>query len=252
MGPTSGEEQKTETTEAYGIDETLSFDLVSSNVSGYKSKYVKWGGRIFNVGTDKTFIQIYVDDDSEKNTLVKLTEPRTDLKEDDYVFVTGRIGDEKTYENVMGGKVTSLLLDRAIVEKTTRDKVAAPAKKVVNVGESVTQNNFNVTLEKIELAEDETRVYLRVKNESSETVSLYTYDAKIVQAGKQYERKSVWEAEDEFPDGDILPSVEVVGVVFFPKIEEEVKELTIFLDEPYGENWGKTWEMVKFSIVIPE
>ena len=51
-------------------------------------------------------------------------------------------------------------IEAGYIEAGTRNEVAAPASQVIPVNDSNTQNKFTVTLEKIELAQNETRFFI--------------------------------------------------------------------------------------------
>jgi hypothetical protein len=72
-------------------------------------------------------------------------------------------------------------------------------------------------VQKVEFAEDETRVFLAVKNGSSAQFNFYGSSGKAVQGGRQYE--STYSGTD-YPElsSDLVPGVFTSGVVVFPKM----------------------------------
>jgi P pilus assembly chaperone PapD len=102
------------------------------------------------------------------------------------------------------------------------------------VGETNEQNGFSVTLDKIELTDKQTRVWLSVKNASNYKVSLYDFSAKIVQGGKQLEPKYISNKDLELPS-EYLQNVSAKGVIVFPAVNE-TGNVKFVIDAPYAQD----------------
>ena len=57
------------------------------------------------------------------------------------------------------------------------------------------QLGYSITVEKVEFAEKETRVYVTIQNNGSSNFSAYSFNSKIIQNGKQYEEARNYSAD---------------------------------------------------------
>jgi hypothetical protein len=63
-------------------------------------------------------------------------------------------------------------LTLSTVTVTTYAEVVAPSEKTIKINESKDQHGYEVTIEKIEFANAETRVYLTINNNGSSNFSV--------------------------------------------------------------------------------
>src|SRR5699024_907574 len=91
------------------------------------------------------------------------------------------------------------------------------------------------TIQKIEFAEDQTRIYLAIDNQSKYTYTYYPFDTKIVQDSKQYEENDDYNLDDYDLDNEILSGVKSEGIVTFDKIDSS-KDFRIQLSG-YSDNY---------------
>ena len=196
----------------------------------FKNKGVKLMGRIFSVEEDgdDNYLQVFVEvSGDEKNTIVKDLVSKEKFKENEIVYIEGIVTDEFKGENAFGAEVLAPAIEATKVEKKSFMEAYRPTIKELSVSESKEQNNIKITIEKIELAEKETRVYLKVKNDSDNKFNLYTHTAKIIQDGKQFEEEYIFEDDYKEIQTDISPGVETDGIILFPKIEEGAFQFNI-------------------------
>lgn len=76
------------------------------------------------------------------------------------------------------------------VEKVSFAETFAPTKKTIKVNQTQEQRRYIVTLEKVELASEETRLYVNVKNESKNEILFYASDLKLIVNNKQIEAEN--------------------------------------------------------------
>ncbi len=234
------------------VNADLTYDIVNSNPDKYKGEAVQWGAKIFTQPEkDKNSIsfQAYAGGE-DRNFAVIYGSTNLDVKEDDYVIITGRLLGKFNGENAFGAKLEIPAVEAATVEKATRNDVVAPTLDTVEINKSDTQNKFTVTLEKIELAKNETRFLIKLKNDGNEKVSFYDFDSKLTQGSKQYEPDSSLDSNQELPS-NILSGIEAEGYVVFPAIDSSQKQMTLFLDKPSSDNYDLDWKEVKFDITLP-
>jgi hypothetical protein len=133
------------------------------------------------------------------------------------------------------------------VEPVSREDVLAPALKKYEVNRPVGQHGLVITLNRIELAERETRVYVKAVNQSPEKASVTTYGAKIVQGSRQLERKSVFDSN--YPDmpGDLLAGVEAEAVIMFDALNPS-EPLRFVWDGPRLSNFCLTFRPYEWTV----
>jgi len=234
------------------VDKNLTFSMVASNPEAYEGKIIQWGAKVFTQPEkdDKgVYFQAYEGGDNN-NFAIAYANPNFQVKEDDFIIVIGKVKGKFEGENAFGAKLEIPTIEAGYIEAGTRNGVVAPTEIEVPVNQTNTQHDFTVTLNKIELAKNETRFFVKLKNESKDNISFYTYSSKITQDTKQYEAESSYDTGQELPS-EILPGVEAEGIIVFPAIEKTPKQLTIHLDDPSGSNYSINWNTVKFDILLP-
>lgn len=234
------------------IEKDLTYDIVNGDPDKYKGKIIEWGGKVFvepEKDKDAIFLQIY-STDNDKPFVALYSNPDFEVKDGDYVLVTGAVKGKMEAENAFGAKLSRPLIEAGLIETGNRSQVLAKPQTIIPLNMTNTQNNFNVTLVRVELAKDETRAYLKVKNDSSQKISFYTYDTKLTQGSKQLEAKSMYDSGEELPS-QILAGIEAEGVLIFPAIEAEPKDLNLFLGKPSGDDYSANWKDITFTFKLP-
>ncbi|MBO8157856.1 MAG: hypothetical protein H0Z32_15640 [Bacillaceae bacterium] len=86
-------------------------------------------------------------------------------------------------ENAFGAVLTALLTLADTIEKTDYQTAFASAKKTIDLKEKQNQHGYRLTVQKIELADEETRVYVKVTNDTSDKNSFYSFNTRIIVNG---------------------------------------------------------------------
>ncbi len=234
------------------VDKNLTFNVVASNPEAYEGKIIQWGAKVFTQPEkdDKgVYLQAYESGD-DNNFAIAYANPNFQVKEGDFIIVTGKVAGKFEGENAFGAKLEIPTVRAGYIEIATRNDVVAPTEIEVNINQSNTQHDFTATLNKVQLAKNETRFFVKLKNEGKDSISFYTYSSKITQGTKQYEARSSYDTGLELPS-EILPGVEAEGIIVFPAIERNPKQLTIYLDDPSSSDYSINWKDIKFDIVLP-
>lgn len=100
-------------------------------------------------------------------------------------------------------------------------------------------------MEKVELAEKETRVYLKVENAGSSNFNLYSFNAKIIQNGKQYEEETNFSADYPDVQTDLSVGVTTEGIFCFPAIEQADFQIVL---EGSSDNWEEDLQPYTFPL----
>lgn len=222
-----------------------------SNPDNYVGKHVILTGKIFNVDKDGNNygFQMFNDvENMDRNTVVTISGSDLDIEEDDYVKVDGTV--IGTYEgtNAMGGTITAPKITADSIEKSSYQDIVAPTEKeIVPKKATINQHGCVVSVKKIEFAENETRVYLQVINNSKDNFSIYSFDSKIIQDGKQYDEQMNYDADYPELQSDIYPGVTSEGVIAYSRIKQEDFQLII---TGYSENYNFDFNDYKFNIKV--
>ena len=212
---------------AYSEDNLLNeteLDKLYSNPDDYVGKSVKLYGQVFNdVGSEDGTVcfQIFTDpSNAEDDVMVYYDSEDYQVKTDEYVLVKGVVTDSYTGENAFGGEVTCPTIKATSVEESNYIDAVSPTLASFDINQKISAHGLDITIEKVEFAEKETRVYAAVTNSSSSAADLYTNISVLVQNGKQYEFEYNYDgAYDEFPS-TITAGVSVEGILTYPAIEQ--------------------------------
>lgn len=216
----------------------------------FKDRYVEIVGRVFTApefDDEGVSVQMWADiENNENNTIVYIQDKDFDVKQDDYVRIVGKVGDVFEGTNAFGGTVTAPILAAKEYEVISYKDALMPTLKTIDVNETQTQYGYSVTLQKIEFAEKETRVFVKVENRGSDTFNVYSFNAKITQNGRQYGEQDNWEAEYPEIQSGLLVGNTTEGIIAFPKLNDG--EFSVIIDAN-SENWEEEIEPYTFNIV---
>ena len=230
--------------------EESEIDAVLSDGDSYKGKYINIAGKVFSIDKDGDTVamQVWYDvENAEQQFIVYANkELASDVKEDSFVKVDGKITGTFTGENYFGGEITALMIEAESLEIGGYDDIYAPAESTKEVGATKEQHGVSVTLDRIEYAKGEARVYVTVKNESGATASIYTFNAKAIQDGKQFEHQENYEAGYDNDIGDVLDGASKEGVIRFKGLDPD-KGFKLIM-EAYSDNWEIELEDFVFEV----
>ena len=139
-----------------------------------------------------------------------------------------------------------MLINADTIEVGGYDDIYAPAESTKEIGETKDQHGISVTIDRVEYAKGEARVYVSVKNESGDTASIYTFDAKAIQDGKQFEHEENYDADTNGDIGEVLDGVSKDGVIRFKGLDpDQGFKLTL---GAYSDNWDIELDDYVFEI----
>jgi len=216
----------------------------------YKYHCFTFTGKVFNVvGYDNGQLHFQMNEDIENydNNTYVIYNGDIDLSENDYVKVLGTVQGTEEYENMVGGTVSTVMFYADEVEVLDYKDAVAPTLKEVEVNESQSQYGYTLTVEKVEFAESETRVYIKVENGGSSTLNVYSFNAMAVQDGRQFEHESNWEADYPEIQSDLRAGNTTEGVLVFKGLDQ--KNFTLYLSA-YSDNWEETLEAYEINVTV--
>ena len=200
-------------------------DLLFSNPKEYKGANIEFTGRVFvkpERDKNSVYLQVFSDPkNSEGNIAVSHNDPNLPVDTDSYVKISGVVKGEMKGTNVFGATLSIPMVEAQSIEIVDYITAVSPTLETINVDSEINQHGLIVALNKIEFAEDETRVYLKVKNNSNDSVSIWKHSAKVVQGNKQFEYEYNFLADYPEIQNDLLPGVESEGIIPFPPMDPE-------------------------------
>lgn len=214
-------------------------DAAISDGDAYKGKWISLSGKVFNIDKDgdDVALQVWYDvEDQNQQFIVYASQDLAgSVKNDDFIKVDGEITGTFTGENYFGGEIKALMIKAETLEVGGYDDIYAPAESTKQVGQTQDQHGVSVTVDRVEYAKGEARVYVSVKNDSGDTASIYTFNAKAIQDGKQFEHQDNWEAGSDSDIGEVLDGASKEGIIRFKALNPDKGfKLTM---EAYSDNW---------------
>ncbi|CAN2249099.1 DUF4352 domain-containing protein [Bacillus vallismortis] len=244
---TTGSDSKKSTKTVQKAD----IEKLYTNADQFKNYKVDLYVKVFDVEQDDdgTYLQGYNNPEKlSKNTLIMSDDSDLDIKDDDIIHVVGTVKDKYDGENALGGSVSAPRIIADSIEKSDYATAFAPAQKTINVDKTQNQHGFALTLQKVELAEKETRLYVKIENKSQDEINFYDFNAKIISDNKQLERKDDLSSYPKI-QSEILPGVNTEGVIVFPKIESKTAKIIL---EGSSENYDITINPFTFEVNLDQ
>lgn len=216
--------------------------LALADPAKYKGSRVVLVGKAFTepeISQDLVCFQMYTDpENSEGNTAVCASANVVTVASKDYIKIEGTLVDKFEGTNLFGAKVTIPLVAASKLDKVTRSEVVAPALVVVEPNSAQTQHGLTITLNRVEIAKTETRVWVTVSNAAVNKASAYDFGALLVQGNRQFETKYAFDTGLPELPGTVLPGVEASGVILFEAIDPAPGQARLVWDGPRTEDYS--------------
>ncbi|WP_418790045.1 protein kinase domain-containing protein [Phosphitispora sp. TUW77] len=188
---------------------------LSVNVVGRIEKLVK-----IDENNTQCTVSVRVGDQSAtRDVIVSSKQPYSELQSSNFIEINGSI------QHVMivneNEEVPLIVADKV---EDTKDpwSILAPAKYTFYPDNIVTQNNKVVRLEKIEFADQETRLYVQMNNTGSSDELLVLTNAVGKQAGQEFKELKNSYYGQEFPSiVQLQPNQEAKGVIFLEPMDSQ-------------------------------
>lgn len=230
---------------------------VASDPDAYAGKYIKFSGKASVTDeTDETYgLQVYVDPDYNDSVLVEVPKDLVSdsISTDDYLSIDAKIEGAFEGQTVMGVDSTWARLTAIAVEKTTYMEAFAPTVKELSPNVSVDQNGFVVTVDKVEYADSETRVYLTVTNNSGYNTSYGVYSIRLIQDGQQIEQdqssSSAYMGDYPQLSYDVSAGASTSGVLVFPAIDQ-TKNFQVIVPDTFSDNYDLEFSDYTLDVTV--
>ncbi|MGH4120807.1 DUF4352 domain-containing protein [Clostridium sp.] len=223
------------------------FAQLYSDSSKFEGRRVCFYARIFTEPKkdDKgTYLQAYANDDHSKKTIIGLKDPELGVKNGDIIEVSGIVGKAFEGENPFGVELTAPSIAANEIERSDYSPAFAPAIKTIQINKEINQNGYILKLNKIEVAEKETRLFININNTTKDKISFYSLNTNITQGNKQF--KELVNLNEKVPeiDSHILPGVAQDGVLIFEPIQEDGENLKVIFE---GESDNQDLHFIPFT-----
>jgi hypothetical protein len=222
-----------------------------SDPDAFKGRAVTLTGVVFaQVERDDDAVYFQMNQDVENydnNTVVAYQDPGFELSDGDYVRVTGVVKGTFEGENAFGGTVTAPKIIAEKCEVVDYKEAVVPTLKEITVNQTLDQYGYLVTVEKVELAAKETRVYVNVANNGGSNFSLYGFNCNLLQGSSQYDYQTNYSGDYPEIQTDLIPGMQTSGVICFPAIDPAVP-FTLLLDASSDNYFDEDVQPYQFDI----
>ncbi|WP_051507166.1 hypothetical protein [Saccharibacillus sacchari] len=209
------------------------FDRMIANPDDFKKQRVEFFSQVAYDPLEHDrgmFIQVYADPDNYgKHVLISMRTPMKEIKKGDFIRVKGIVKGSTEMVSTTGAPMVFPEIKTQSVEVVDYITGFSPSLRTVEVGETQDQHGLKVTLEKVEFAEKETRLYLSVENSTDREGLFYTHTAKIAQGSTQFEQATNFRADYPEPQNQLLPGIRSEGILAFGPIDPEDGDLRLIV-----------------------
>lgn len=228
------------------------FVQLYSDSSKFKNRSVDFYAKIFMAPEkdDKgTYMQAYANNDNSKNTIIRIADPKLDVKDEDIIHVVGTVGKAFEGKNGFGADLNLPSIDASKIEKADYATAFAPSIKTIQIDKEINQHGYVLKLNKVEVAEKETRLYININNTTKEKVTFYSFNTNIIQDSKQFKELSNYDEVVPEIDSDILPGVIQDGVLIFDPVQADGENLKIMF-EGRSDNYELEFKPFSFEAIL--
>ena len=190
----------------------------------YKGKYIKVSGRVAQdskIQEDKIYFEMYADPHGYNNVTEIYYLGENSFELGDVVTVDGKITGAHVYTDIYGNEVVALKIESDNVVEGNYIDCFSPTIKEVIIEETIDQYGYAFTINKIEYAEEETRLYVTITNAGDAELDVSENKIIMVQNQKQYKRQSNQFANYESIDTTLYPDTVTSGIITFPPMRTE-------------------------------
>lgn len=221
-----------------------------SNAVAFENRGVRFHGKIFSLEEYENYraLQVWVDVNGDnKNTIVLDFNSEKNYENEDFIFVDGFVRGEHEGENALGGKVSAPSIEAIEIKKSNYIDAFSPTVKAIEVNQEIDQYGAKIILEKVEFADNETRLYITISNETNDKFNIWTHSAKVIQESKQYEKEYNFDSDYPEIQSDLESGVKTEGILNFPKLDKDLGELRFIIDGS-SSNWDTKIEPYEFNV----
>lgn len=227
------------------------FVQLYSNSSKFEGRRVDFFARVF-VEPEKddkgTYLQAYANDDHSKITIIAINDTQLGVKNGDIINVTGTVG-KVAGKKAVGAALKAPSILASEIEPYQYAPAFRPAIMTIGVNKEINQNGYILKLNKVEVAEKETRIFININNTSKNKVRFYSSKTNITQGNKQF--KELINLNEKVPqiDSDILPGVAQDGVLILDPVQADGENFKVIF-EGGSDNYDLHFTPFTFDAVL--
>lgn len=241
-----------ETSQESGSNEIFTnenYSRLSSDPESYVGARVEVVGSLLSAPEfqdGQMAFQMFADPENMEWNTVVVSEGDVEPEAEDYVRVLGTVDGSFEGENAFGASVVAPRIAASDVEIISAAEALDPARKTLQLSDTQEDQGFSITLNKLEFAENTTRVYVTAENGTGDPVSFYGFDSKIIQGTKQLDQEEPFEYDLAEPQSDLNPGVQTEGAMVFGPVDPAQPFQIQF--EWYSENFNITANPIVFEV----
>lgn len=250
-----GGEEKTKEPEEIVYLEESEIKGLFTNPDEYKGKYVKLSGQLLDAPEkdgDTVALQAWYDVVNYDQSFIVYTDSAEGIESQDYVWIDGKIDGAFSGENVFGAEIECPLIVDAKVTKGSYLEIVTPTIAEISPAVSQDQNGIVVTVDKVEYAKDETRLYVTINNGTDYNYSCGVYSAKLIVNDKQIDINDASQTLYNSPEltelsYEVMAGTSSSGTIIFPAIEQNTP-FQFVLPDSYSDNYDLTFTNYKIDV----
>lgn len=196
-----------------------------TNPGDYVGREVELVGQVFGgpeYDESGVYFQMMSDlENYSQNTVVGCMDPELILENQQYVKILGVIVNVAEGENMEGQKLIAPMIRADELEILSYKEAVVPTIATATaVTDTLEQVGYAVTIQRVELAEEETRVYISVENNGKNEFSVHSFNTIILQDGVQYSYELNYSANYPTLPFGVKVGTRAEGIMTFPAIKE--------------------------------
>ena len=149
--------------------------------------------------------------------VVGFEDPSFTIADGDYVHVLGTVRGKTEGEIPFLATLDAVAVRAETAEVVDESALAPPALRTVEPAQSIDQHGLIVTVDKVEFAANETRVFVTVDNRSAATASFNGYKTRALQGQTSYEPEDL--TPYQWVEPELPPGAASSGVVLFTAMD---------------------------------
>ena len=214
--------------------------------------------RVYSVSAvaDDLVLCAWVDFDNDQlSTVLRIPGASEGVKRDNFVWVEGIISRITEPGEGCGDAVQP---EVEVAHVTVTDRLGVrPARRAVQVGQALERRGVRVVLERVEFADEETRIYFTLENRRTETLLAFATGLGIEVDGTEIQAVIPIGEGIPAPRGRVAPGAIEHGGFQFPALDPGGPPITVRWQgarmAPSGERIGEwTWVVDPAGAVVPE
>lgn len=221
-----------------------------TNADSFKGRTVeKLPVKVFNVISKESGDYQYQGwaDSEQNNSVLLVSDEDPNIDSDDYILLTGTVVREHKGENAFGGTITAPIIQVTEIQKADAT-IFNPSKKTIEANQTLEQHGLTMTLQKVEIADKSTRIYLKMVNNSGDTISIYSFNSYILQGSTQLDESDMSYDENTLKS-EMVNGSEQSGLLSFETADKDGGPLKIVLDVS-SDDWDIRFSEFIFDIAL--